>query len=87
MTTKAPPTVKEFPGESLEKIAYSSVSSIQTQEPNDRNRLGYHIWQWLVNREGTISEAIKISGARLHISQEEAMKIIADNLKKQGIQM
>ena len=85
MTTKPPPTVKDFPPESLERIAYDSVRSIPTQEPNDRNRLGYHVWRWLMNHEGTLAEAITISGSRIHISQEEALEIISENLKKQGI--
>ena len=87
MTTKPPPTVKEFPPESLEKIAYESVRSIPTQEPNDGNRLGFHVWQWLVNHEGTLADAIAISGSRMNISREEALKIISENLKKQGIQL
>lgn len=85
MTTKAPPTVREFPPESFEKIAYASVSGIATQEPNDRNRLGYHVWQWLLNRQGTLENAIKVSGARIYISHAEALKTITDNLKKQGV--
>lgn len=87
MTTKPPPSVKEFPAESLEKIAYQSVGSIPTQEPNDRNRLGYHVWRWLLNREGSLEEVIKVSGSRMHISREEALRVISENLKKQGIQL
>ena len=87
MTTKPPPTVKEVPADSLEKIAYNSVSSIPTQEPNDRNRLGYHVWLWLVNRGGTLSEAIKVSGSRMHIAHDKALTIITENLKNQGIQL
>lgn len=87
MTTKPPSPVKEFPPNSLEKIAYNSVSTIPTQEPNDRNRLGYHVLQWLRTRKGTLENAIKVSGARMHISRDEALKIIADELKKQGIQL
>ncbi len=85
MTTKPPPTVNEFPVESLEKIAYTSVSSIPTQEPNDRNRLGHYIWDWLSQRQGTLAQAVKASGARLHISSDEALKIIEESLKKQGV--
>ena len=87
MTTKPPPVVRGFPPESLEKIAYDSVRSIPTQEPNDRDRLGYHVWRWLANREGTLPEAIAISGSRMHITREEALKIISENLRKQGIQL
>jgi hypothetical protein len=87
MTTKPPPSVKEFPAESLEKIAYNSVRSIPTQEPNDRNRLGYHVWQWLLNRNGTLENSITVSGSRMHISRKEALKIVTENLKKQGVKL
>ncbi len=85
MTTKAPSAVREFSPESLEKIAYASVSTIPTEEPNDRNRLGYHIFRWIVSKQGTIEEAIMASGSRLHISQKEAVKIIRENLQKSGV--
>lgn len=87
MTTKAPPAVRQFPPESLERIAYNSVSSIPTQEPNDQSRLGFHVWRWLVSHEGTLADAIKISGARIKVSNDEALKIISESLRKQGIQL
>ena len=85
MATKPPSAVKEFPAESLEKIAYDSVSTIPTVEPNDRNRLAYHIWRWLSTRAGTLEEAVGESGARLNISKPEALKIIADSLATRGL--
>jgi len=84
MTTKPPSSVKESSADSLEKVAYFSVSTIPTQEPNDRNRLGYHIWRWLSSRQGTLDQAIAESGARITISLQDASKIIADALSKQG---
>lgn len=87
MTTKPPPSIKEFPAESLEKIAYNSVSRIPAQEPNDRYRLGYQVLQWLKNRTGTLEDAIKVSGSRIHISRQEALTIITEELKKQGVQL
>ena len=85
MTTKPPSTVQEFPADSLEKKAYTSVSSIQTEEPNDRNRLAYHVWRWLLKKQGTLEEAVNESGARLLTPRHEAVKIIREELKKQGI--
>ncbi len=84
MSTKPASKVQEFPAESLEKIAYTSVSTIPTVEPNDRNRLGYHIWRWLTRREGTIEQAVLESGSRLTITPTEASAIITESLKKQG---
>ncbi len=85
MTTKAPSAVQEFPAESLEKKAYASVSAIPTEEPNDRNRLAYHVWRWLSTKQGTLEQAVAESGARLHVSKPEAVKIIHEALVKQGI--
>ncbi len=85
MTTKAPPGVKEFPPDALEKIAYKSVEGVQTVEPNDRNRLGYHIWRWLRTKEGTLEHAVVESGARLLVTADDAVTIVRDGLTKQGI--
>jgi hypothetical protein len=86
MTTKPPPSVVLSPPESVEKIAYNSVSTILTKEPNDRYRLGYHVWLWMTKHEGTLEDAIKVSGARILIPREEALKIIQDKLREQGVQ-
>jgi hypothetical protein len=85
MTTKPPAKVQESPADSLEKKAYTSVSAIPTEEPNDRNRLGYHIWRWLKERHGTLEQAVVESGSRLHVSSAEAVKTITESLKKQGV--
>ena len=85
MSTKPPSTVKEFSPESIEKIAYSSVSAIPTQEPNDRNRLAYHVWRWLTTKEGTLEEAVRESGARLHVKEQDALNTIREGLRKQGV--
>ena len=85
MTTKAPSAIQEFTPDSLEKIAYASVSSIPTQEPNDRNRLGYHVWRWLLTRQGTLEQAIRESASRLHVKNEDALKTIREALMKHGI--
>jgi hypothetical protein len=84
MSTKPAAKVQDFPSESTEKIAYSSVSTIPTVEPNDQVRLGYHVWRWLTKKEGTIEQAVKESGSRMTISVAEAAAIITESLKKQG---
>lgn len=85
MTTKTPSSVLPAPDKSLERIAYASVASIPTADPHDQDRLGYCVWRWLTNRRDTLEVAVKTAGARLTISQEEALKIIRDNLQNQGI--
>ena len=69
----------------MERIAYASVESIATQEPNDRNRLGYHVWRWLLNKQGSLEQAVNESGARLLIGVPEAVSNIREVLVKLGI--
>jgi hypothetical protein len=85
MTTKPPPPVAEFAPESLEKLAYNLVSDILTQEPNDRNRLGYHLWAWLKERRGTLEQAVKTSGARTYLPIEQVYEIIKARLEEKGV--
>ncbi len=87
MTTKAPSPIAEFPADSLEKIAYDSVADIATQEPNDRNRLGYCIWGWLRERRGTLEEAITNSGVRTSVSIPEILAIASKRLEARGIKL
>ncbi|MBS4028757.1 MAG: hypothetical protein KGZ58_08970, partial [Ignavibacteriales bacterium] len=68
MSTQAPAPVQSFSDTSIEKIAYKSVESIPTQEPNDRSRLGYHVWLWLTTKEGTLEESVRSAGSRMLVS-------------------
>ncbi len=85
MTTKAPSAVSPFASDTLEKIAYTSVAEVATTEPNDRNRLGYHVWRWLTEKKGTLAQAVAESGARLEIPHADAVKKISDSLRSLGI--
>ncbi len=85
MTTKPAPAVEPFSPETEEKIAYESVALVGTLEPNDRNRLGYHIWRWLTTREGSLEDAVRESGARLTAPADQAVKSIRDHLSAKGI--
>jgi hypothetical protein len=85
MTTKPPPPVAEYPPDSLEKLAYNVVSDILTQEPNDRNRLGYHVWTWLKERRGTLEQSVKTSGARTYLPLQQVYEIIKLRLEEKGI--
>ncbi|MDA0987258.1 MAG: hypothetical protein O3A55_06655 [Bacteroidetes bacterium] len=87
MTTVPPPKVKEFNPETLEKIAYKSVSTIPTREKNDQFRLGYCIWLFLSEKKGTLKQAVQNSGARVLISEPDVIKIISDDLKNSGINL
>jgi len=81
MATKPASRVKEHPAEALEKKAYSIVSDIPTQEPNDRNRLAYCLWIWMRDRKGTLEEAIRAAGTRSPKSVEDIVSIINSRLE------
>ena len=85
MTTVAPSTVSLFDPASLEKIAYESVKTIPTKEPNDSYRLGYHVWNYLKDKKGTLADAVKRSGSRILIPEKEAITIIESELKKSAL--
>lgn len=85
MTTVPPSKVREFPASTLERIAYTSVASIPTREPNDQNRLGFCVWRYLSERKGTLAQAIHTSGARILIPEADVVRIVTELLKKVGI--
>ncbi len=87
MGSKPAAQVKPAAADSLEKIAYTSVAGIQTIEAHDQDRLGYNVYEWLKRRRGTLEEAVHSAGARMRISEEEAVQQIREKLKQQGVEL
>lgn len=87
MTTISPSTIKEFDPATIEKIAYNSVKTIPTREPNDQYRLGYNVWIFLSEKKGTLEQAVRYAGSRILLSEAEAIQIIKQELKKSGIEL
>lgn len=85
MTTKAPSAVKKAPETSLESAAYASVAGIPAQDQHDLDRLAYNVWLWLIMRRDSLEHAVRSAGARLLVSEEEAVSKIRESLQKQGI--
>jgi len=85
MTTKPPSSVKPAPGQSLEALAYASVAGIPTVEPHDRDRLGFNVWRWLKYRRDSLEATVRSTGARLLISEDEAVEKIRAYLRGVGI--
>ena len=48
----------------LAQEAYSSVAGVPTLEPNDRNRLGYHVWLYLRGEVESLEEAVRMARSR-----------------------
>jgi len=85
MTTKAPSAVKSADDASLEQTAYASVKDIPVAEPHDRDRLGYNVWRFLTMRKDSLELAVRSAGARMTISEEEAVEKIRAALGKRGV--
>ncbi len=85
MSTKPPSSINELPADSLEKLASGIAGEIPTQEPNDRNRLGYCLWAWLNERRGTLRQAISAAGARSSLTTDEILGIISKRLEEKNI--
>ncbi len=86
MATVAPSSIKEFDPATIEKIAYNSVATIPTREPNDQYRLGYNVWIYLSEKKGTLEQAVKNSGTGILIPEQEAISIIKRELDQSGVQ-
>ena len=48
----------------LAQEAYAAVAGVPTLEPNDRNRLGYHVWLYLRGELESLEDAVKMARTR-----------------------
>jgi hypothetical protein len=85
MATKAASSVKPAESSATEAIAYASVAEIPVAEPHDRDRIGFNVWHVLTDRRETLASAVHTAGARLGISEEEAVKRIREALRAKGV--
>lgn len=85
MTTKPGPAVNPAAADTQERTAYDSVAAVETLEPNDRARLGYHVWRWLTHRNGTLEELVRESGVRLAMPVDQAVRLIREHLASKGV--
>ena len=77
--------VRNWPDNSLERKAYNAVDGIPFVEPNDGNRLGYHVYLYLKGELDSVEQAVHVAQARMHVSGAEAVKLITANLEKTEI--
>ncbi len=84
MSTLPPSSIRPFDDASLERIAYDAARTVPTKEPNDQNRLGYHLWTLLKEKKGSVAAAVHQSGARLLVPDKEAVATIESALKRAG---
>lgn len=85
MTTKPPSAVRTAPEDSLEAKTYRVVSGLPADDPHDLDRLGYTVWLWVKSRRDPLEIAVSNAGARLAVSNEEAVRRIREGLRSEGI--
>ena len=85
MSTKTPSSVVPASEQSLEKIAYAAVAAIPTVEPHDQDRLGYSVWKYLTEKRDSLVESVHNAGARMLITEEEALDRIRESLRSHSL--
>jgi hypothetical protein len=63
----------------LAQQAYAAVADVPTLEPNDRNRLGYHVWLYLRGELPTLEDAVTMARTRYvprDLPIEEVVRLI-----------
>jgi cell division septum initiation protein DivIVA len=69
----------------LARLAYASVQNVPTVEPNDRNRLGYHVWLFLRKEVPTLIDAVTQARSRYvpkNLAVEDVVKHIEERLEQ-----
>ncbi len=79
------PVVQSKTDSEIAALAYASVADIPTQEMNDRNRLGFHVYLYLTGNIDSVMDAVREARCRLHVSTGQAADTIRTALKAQGI--
>ncbi|MCZ7556226.1 MAG: hypothetical protein M5R41_07485 [Bacteroidia bacterium] len=76
--------ILQWPEESLERKAYAAAAVVPALEPNDTNRLGYHLYLFLKGDIPSLQDAVHLAQARTHVSTQEVMRLLAAALESSG---
>jgi hypothetical protein len=79
------PRVEGVGSDGLARMAYGSVEGLPFLEPNDGNRLGYHIYLYLNGELSSIADAIGGAKSRTSLHPRELERIIAERLGAAGV--
>lgn len=69
----------------LARIAYAAVEDMAFLEMNDGNRLGYHLYLFLIGDIPSIAEAIYEAKARIQLHPKELERILSERLAAAGV--
>jgi len=78
--------VSNMTKDELASIAYAAVEELEWLEPNDGNRLGYHIYLYLNGNISSIEEAVLESQSRTTLAHRELIWLIRERLLAAGIE-
>jgi hypothetical protein len=73
--------IRRWPAESLERMAYSAAATIPTVDPNDMNRLGYHVYLFLKGDIQTLADAVHVAQANSPMERDEIVRLLAAALE------
>jgi hypothetical protein len=60
--------------------AYTAVAAVPTLEPNDRNRLGYHVWLYLRGELPSLEDAVKMARTR-YVPRDLAIESVVNMIE------
>lgn len=85
MTTLPPPSVNQFPADSVEKQVYGIVENLQEYLPiaNDRNRLGFNLYKFVMGEGDEPKIMVKNAKVKIQgIAYDDLVKKLEDALKE-----
>lgn len=85
MTTLPPPSVNQFPADSVEKQVYGIVENLQEYLPiaNDRNRLGFNLYKFVMGEGDEPKIMVKNAKVKIQgIEYDDLVKKLEDALKE-----
>ena len=84
MTTLPPPSIKEYPEDSIEKKVYTIIDSLEEYLPlmNDRNRLSFALLNFIHGKGDPPEITVRNNKLTIkNITQNELANLIGEKLK------
>ena len=69
----------------LARIAYGAVEGLPFLEPNDGNRLGYHLYLYLNGEIPSVAQAVAEAKPRISLDRRELERTITERLGAAGV--
>ena len=79
------PRIPGLGKDDIARIAYASVEELNFLEMNDGNRLGYHIYLYLMGQISSVAEAIYESKSRVDMKPDQLERLLNERLEAAGV--